>query len=331
MLPYFDAHCDTITAALASGQGLRENALHLDLARLGTYAPAAQIFAVFIRPPEQDLAAGYDVPDCPPERLIPLCRETLSALNRELAENGDLVQLCRSGGDARAAAKAGRIAAFIALEGAELLGCDETLLPEAYAAGVRLVNLTWNYPNALAGSNQAGGGLTERGRRFLRALEALGMAADLSHCSDAAFFDCLECARKPPLAGHSNARALCPHPRNLTDGMFTALAAAGGVAGLNLCPDFLGDDPDVYTAAAHLEHFLALGGEKAVCLGTDFDGIPGTPRGLSGVQDMSALYELLLRRNHPESLVRDIFYNNLLRYLDRVLVPMAPCDERARP
>ena len=67
----------------------------------------------------------------------------------------------------------------------------------------------------------------------------------------------------------------------------------------------------------HIEHFLALGGERAVFLGTDFDGIDATPRSLTGVQDMGALYEALLRRNYPEELVRDIFYDNLMEILER--------------
>jgi membrane dipeptidase len=101
--------------------------------------------------------------------------------------------------------------------------------------------------------------------------------------------------------------------------MFTALARSGGVAGLNLCPAFLGEDPDLETCLRHIEHFLALGGEKAVCLGTDLDGIDRTPRGIAGVQDMGALYETLLRHGLPEELVRDIFYNNLMAYLERAL------------
>lgn len=319
MLPYFDAHCDTITAALRTGQGLRKNNLHLDLTRLRAYAPAGQVFALFLRPDNQDCTTGFSGPDCPYGILGPLFDAALAALKRELAANSDLVQLCLNTDDIRAAAGAGKIAALIAVEGAEQLDCDVERLRAAYAAGVRLVNLTWNYPNALSGSNQAGGGLTEQGWHFLRAAQALGVAVDLSHISDAGFWDCLEFARKPLLAGHSNARALCPHPRNLTDEMFRALVRSGGVAGLNLCADFLGADPDVETAAAHIEHFLALGGEKAVCLGTDFDGIDAAPRGIAGVQDMGALYELLLRRNLPESLVRDIFYNNFLAYLQRAL------------
>ena len=317
-IPYFDAHCDTGTKALRSGEGLRSNGVHLDLTRLGAYAPAAQVFAVFSRPKGHDWRAGYEH-DSPAEALAAHGADCLSALVGELERNADLAVLCRSAAEAKAAAARGKVAAFLAVEGAELLGSSVEGLRAAYDKGVRLVNLTWNYRNPLCGTNQTGGGLTAAGRAFVREAQKLGVAVDMSHLSDEGFWDCLEIAARPILAGHSNARALCPHPRNLTDEMFSALSKAGGVAGLNLCPAFLGEAPDVETCREHIEHFLALGGEKAVCLGTDFDGIDSPPRGVAGVQDMGALYECLLRHNLPEDLVRDIFYNNLFEYLERAL------------
>ena len=113
--------------------------------------------------------------------------------------------------------------------------------------------------------------------------------------------------------------ALCHHLRNLTDAQFQALARTGGGAGVNLYPEFLGLTRDLDAVIAHIEHFLALGGEQAVFLGTDFDGIGQTPEGLNGVEDMERLYDGLLRRNYPEQLVQDIFYNNLLNILERSL------------
>ena len=317
-IPYFDAHCDTGTHALAGGQGLRANHCHLDLTRLVAYGPAAQVFAVFSRPEGHNWRAGYENDD-DAVALAAHGMACLDALVRELEANADLAVICRSADEARAAAAQGKTAAFLAIEGAELLGSNIEGLQAAYGKGVRLVNLTWNYRNPLSGTNQTGGGLTEAGRAFVRAAQKLGVAVDMSHLSDEGFWDCLEISEKPILAGHSNARALCPHPRNLTDDMFVSLARAGGVAGLNLCPAFLGDDPDLDTCFAHIEHFLGLGGEKAVCLGSDFDGIDSPPRGIAGLQDMGELYETLLRHNYPEDLVRDIFYNNLFSYLERAL------------
>lgn len=300
MVPYFDAHCDTITAC----EHLRLDRGHLDLTRLSAYAPAAQIFAVCAT---EDFAGGY--------------RYYLPKLLKELAQNGDLVMLCRCPEDIKRAAREGKIAALVAVEGAEHFGCTLDGLRHAYQAGVRSVNLTWNYDNALAGAAMdSGGGLTEQGRQFTVLAQELGVILDMSHVSERAFWDVLEITRKPVYASHSDSLALCPDfPRNLTDAQFRALADVGGGAGINLCADFIGLSRDIPAVVAHIEHFLALGGEKAVFLGTDFDGVQETPKGLNGVEDMEKLYEALLRRNYPEKLVQDIFYNNLLNILERAL------------
>lgn len=297
--PYFDAHCDTITAQDA----LRVTNGHLDLTRLSHYRPCAQIFAICCT---DDPSGGY-------KKYLPL-------LLKQLEQNDDLVTLCRSTEEICQTVAQGKIAALIAVEGAEHFDCTIAGLEQAYALGVRSVNLTWNYDNALSGAAMTSGrGLTEQGRAFVRHAQTLGVILDVSHLSDRGFWDLMEIAEKPVYASHSNARALCPWPRNLTDAQFKALAAQGGGAGLNLCPDFLGLGRNMDAVVAHLEHFLSLGGEKAVFLGTDFDGIDDTPEGIRGVEDMELLYNALLRRNYPESLARDIFFNNLFCILERAL------------
>ena len=298
-VPYFDAHCDTIVAS----EYLRVNAGQLDLTRLSAYRPAAQIFAVCT---PADFPGGY--------------RQFLPRLVSELEENRNLVTLCRSAGDIRQSAEDGKIAALIAIEGAEHFGCSIDGLHRAYELGVRSVNLTWNFDNALAGAAMdSGKGLTEQGRTFVREAQEMGVMMDLSHASERTFWDTLAIAEKPVYATHSDAMALCHHLRNLTDAQFQALARTGGGAGVNLYPEFLGLTRDLDAVIAHIEHFLALGGEQAVFLGTDFDGIDQTPEGLNGVEDMERLYDGLLRRNYPEQLVQDIFYNNLRNILERSL------------
>lgn len=298
-IPYFDAHCDTITAQ----DRLRVTNGHLDLTRLSVYAPCGQIFAICCT---KDMPGGYQT--------------YLPKLLSELERNRDLVTLCRTADDICRATQDGKIAALIAVEGAEHFGCTIEGLRDAYNNGVRSVNLTWNYDNALSGTAMASGkGLTEQGRVFAREAQQLGVILDVSHLSDQGFWELLEISEKPVYASHSNARALCAWPRNLTDAQFTALVKIGGGAGINLCADFIGLTRDLAAVVAHIEHFLSLGGEKAVFLGTDFDGIDDTPRGISGVEDMGTLYNALLRRNYPESLVRDIFFNNLFCILERSL------------
>ena len=323
LIPLFDAHCDTITAAMKKGENLRKNSLHLDFERLRTFSPCAQVFAIFMRHEEDPpgMEPDYDRPDGPPEVLYGLYREAAGRLLTEFDRNSDILMHCLTAGDVRLAGAENKIAAFMSVEGAELLECSAERLREAYALGVRLVNITWNYPNSLSGTAMSGskGGLTERGKDFVRRAQEMGVILDMSHISEAAFWDVMEIAARPVIASHSNSRALCPHPRNLSDEQFASLVKQGGAVGLNLCPDFLGLGRDIEAVVEHAEHFLALGGEKAVCLGADLDGIDELPEGFRGVEDMGKIYEAMLRRNYSEDLVRDIFYNNWLGVFERAL------------
>lgn len=298
-IPYFDAHCDTLSVLHSRGAewSLGANAAEVDIDRLSAYSPAAQVFAIW--------GGHYE--------------EKLALLRRSLARDGRAV-LCRTAEEVRKANAAGKVAALLSVEGAEILGCSIERLREARERdGLAMINLCWNSDNALCGAAMdSGSGLTDAGRAFVRAAQDVGVAVDLSHASERTFWDVLEIAEKPVIASHSNAAALSSEfPRNLTDEQFTALVKCGGGAGLNLCSDFIGLGRDIGACCAHIEHFLALGGEKSLFLGTDFDGIAAVPRGLYGVQDMWKLYEALLERGHSEELVQDIFYGDLLRILGR--------------
>lgn len=321
-IPLFDAHCDTLSRNVSPGQphfaggSLRRNSGHLDLERLHTaFAPSAQFFAVF---DTWDGEKSWKV-----KSLYSSFQAQYALFARTMEEHADLVCPCRTAAEAERANRSGRTAAFLSVEGAELLDCDEGKLADAWEKGVRMVNLTWNFENALSGSNADAPdrGLTERGRSFVRRMQQLGMIVDVSHLSDPGFWDVAELSQAagvPFIASHSNARALCPHKRNLTDEQFTAIIRCQGVAGLNLCDKFLAEeDPTLDGAVAHIEHFLALGGEENVAIGGDWDGCGLCP-GVEDVTGMGLLYERLLRRNYSETLVRNIFYFNLMRVVREV-------------
>ena len=298
-IPYFDAHCDTLSVLHSRGAewSLGANAAQVDIDRLSAYSPAAQVFAIW--------GGHYE--------------EKLALLRRGLARDGRAV-LCRTAEEVRKANAAGKVAALLSVEGAEILGCSIERLREARERdGLSMINLCWNSDNALCGAAMdSGRGLTDAGRAFVRAAQDVGVAVDLSHASERTFWDVLEIAEKPVIASHSNAAALSSEfPRNLTDEQFAALVKCGGGAGINLCAGFIGLGRDIGACCAHIEHFLALGGEKSLFLGTDFDGIAAVPCVLYGVQDMWKLYEALLKRGHSEELVQDIFYGDLLRILGR--------------
>ncbi len=304
----FDGHCDTVSRILECDEGLWENSGHLDLRRTRKFCGYAQFFAIF--------------GDSADRKIVPwmLCQKQLALFQRELEKNSSIITQCRTGAQAKSAFRAGKTAAFLSVEGGELLDCDIDKLEWAYEAGVRAVNLTWNHANALSGSiaEEPDRGLTERGRVFVRRMEALGVLVDVSHISEPGFWDVAAMTKKPFFASHSNAKAVFPAQRNLTDAQFTAIIEHQGVAGLNMFPEFLGEAPGIDTVIAHLEHFLALGGERNVVLGGDWDGISSTPRDLDGIWDMDKLYERLLQRNYHEALVRGVFYDNLMRVVNEV-------------
>lgn len=306
----FDGHCDTISRRYEEGGGFWANDGHLDLKRTRGFGRYAQFFAIFWD--SADLAM-------PPWEMF---RRQYALFQRELEVNKNCLTLCRTGEEARAAFCGGKTAAFLSVEGAELLCCDLGKLEQAQRAGVRAINLTWNHANALSGSiaEEENRGLSEQGRAFVCKMEELGVLVDVSHLSEPGFWDVAEQAKKPFIASHSNARAVFSAPRNLTDRQFTAIIESRGVAGLNMYSDFLGEDPDLDSIIAHLEHFLALGGEKHVSLGGDWDGISAMPRGLTGIWDMDRLYERLLQRNYHEALVRGVFYENLMRVVCEVCI-----------
>lgn len=307
-IPYFDAHCDTISCCRKDGRALRRNEGHLDLERLGAFDRAAQFFAVY-----QNLAYA------PADGMFAECKRQREVFLRELEKNADVAAQCRTAEDVRRANAAGKIAAILSCEGAELLNCDPENLDWARDAGVRAINLTWNHANFLAGSHtsEPKRGLNELGCAFVRQAQERDILIDVSHCSDAAFWDLMKIAEKPVIATHSNARALCNHTRNLTDDMFRAIIETGGFVGVNFYAAFVTADGEATTddLLRHFEHYLELGGARHIGLGADLDGCSPLAGALRGVQDLPLLWDALERRGYDEALLEDIFYNNLLRVL----------------
>lgn len=309
-LKYFDLHCDTISECHDRSQGLRHNDLHWSLERAGIFRPMAQVFAIFIR----DNLRGEDA----------LARfDTLyDTFETQMRQNADSVFFCRSRDELEQAFASGKTAALLSIEGGAALGGKMENLERAYQKGVRILTLTWNghcelgdgvgVPDAV--------GLTLFGRDVVHRMEELGMTVDVSHLSEAGFWDVAEISTRPFIASHSDAKAVCAHRRNLTDRQFDEIRRRGGLVGINLYRNFLkdgGDGASMTDILRHMEYFLTRGGEEVLAIGGDLDG-SDLPDGFDGVQDLGRVYEEMLR-HYPQKTVDAIFFDNAARFLRQAL------------
>lgn len=305
----FDGHCDTILRCYLSGHHFLNNPGHWNIEKGKTFTNCAQFFACFGEPE-----------DMPGRKLWEVFQEEVRLFHREVEANRETMRFCVTGTELDSAWQDNKIAAFLSAEGAELLDCDLDKLCQAHEMGVRAVNITWNHVNALSGTNveDSEKGLTNLGKDFVREMNRLGMLVDVSHLSDAGFWDVVNTTTAPIFASHSDSRACWTHTRNLTDDQFTAIIDLQGTVGLNLCAEFLGEKPTLDTVQRHLEHFLDLGGEDTVALGGDWDGITQMSEGLHDVTGWQTLYAFLRGKGYPPELLDKLFYRNLLRVVKQV-------------
>lgn len=313
-----DMHCDTISRLLEKREELLQNTGHLDLKRMKESGYLLQNFALFVelskdRDPWEKLCALYEL------------------YEREMEKNQALIGKVLQYSDIERNEREGKLSALLTVEEGAVCKGEIEKLEELYAKGVRMLTLTWNFPNELGYPNFRGElfeqgfevmfhspqtelGLTGRGREFVIRMEELGMIPDVSHLSDAGFYDVAAVTKRPFVASHSNARAVSPCVRNLTDEMIRLLAERGGCMGLNFCPDFLeeGSKGTVEAVVRHAKHIVKVGGIEVLGLGSDFDGIPGHEE-LPGAQSMDRLYDALKKQGFTESQLEKLFYRNVLR------------------
>ncbi len=306
--PVFDLHCDTAYALLGKclneAGSLLQNSYHIDLQRAGELPGYAQCFACFNTPEMQQWHG---------KTPVTVFELELAMILREIEKNQDRIAFAYSAEDVENNKNNGLMSAVLTIEGTAGFGYDPALLEDLYKIGFRITTLGWNESNPLTGSHATGEGLTGLGREFIREAQRVGMVIDVSHISDKAFWDIMEITNAPVIATHSNSRALYNVSRNLTDDMFLAICQTGGVAGINLYTDFLGDRPDISTVADHICHFMELDPTaKHISLGGDLDGCDTLPAGFAGVQDYPKLAQVLLDLGVDTEMIENIFWNNAL-------------------
>jgi membrane dipeptidase len=312
----FDGHCDTLLR-MAEGKlklSARSTEGHSDLPRLRDGGVTAQVFAIFVE--DKYLPAGAAVQTL----------RVLDTLYDALQDNADALLLATTVEDIESAKADGKVAAIVGFEGAESLEGDLALLRMFHRLGLRLLTVAWSRRNQAAdGAWEArtGGGLTNFGLKLVEECNRLGIVLDISHLAPAGVKDVLQLSSAPVIASHSNARALCPSPRNLTDEQLQALADKGGVVGVTFVPAFLSEkseEASLERLLDHVDHIARVAGIDHVGLGSDFDGFrPPEPKGLEDVTCMPAITAGLVQRGYAEEDVRKILGGNLLRVFRQVV------------
>lgn len=329
-----DAHCDTLLSTMkdsmyrmAEGKEtrhLREKSSkgHLDFPRLKKGGVNCQIFAAFLEPPYYPVSV---------QRAL----QMIQAFYRETEMTKNLIHTMRYS-EITENFNQEKISALLFFEGGEAIDGgyigdepDLRVLKIMYKLGVRGITLTWNYRNKIANGVQEqdrGGRLTNFGEAVVKEMNELGMVVDVSHLSDASFWDVIEVSNEPIIASHSDCRALSPVSRNLNDEQLKAIHETNGVVGINFAPTFLnkekvakGEQPTVQDAVDHIDHIVEVAGIDHVGLGSDFDGIRNTPKGLEDVSKIPNITNELLNRGYTHQDIEKILGKNFLRVFREVL------------
>lgn len=340
-MKFVDMHCDTISRLYENEkkgetERLISNSGHVDLDKLKRGKALLQNFALFVD--------GGSV-DNPFEEAVRMA----DLYYRELEDNKEVIAPVLSWRDIEKNKEAGKISALLTVEEGAVCRGDVAVLRMLYRLGVRMMTLTWNYENEIGHPNLKSGqygkisedgepfyriadkenGLTQKGIEIVEEMERIGMIIDVSHLSDAGFYDVWKYTKRPFVASHSNARAMCPWVRNLTDDMIRKIASRGGVIGLNFCPDFLTEghlgskdgitNPGtIASIVQHAKYITDIGGIECLGLGSDFDGID-THEELPDYSYMPHLEEAFIKAGFLSSEVEKICSGNVLRLYKEIL------------
>lgn len=301
----FDLHCDTLYKAVTQNLPLDDKSMQVSQI-LNKDSKRLQCYAIWIpddytpEKAEQTFYSAY-------QRLTSECKR----LNIKLIEQNESIS---------DAFKNNKNSALFTIENSTALNGKIGNVEKFANLGVKIITLTWNASNLVGdGADvQNSKGITDFGKNVVREMEKYGVVVDVSHASDKLFYDIAENATRPFVATHSNSRSVTNHRRNLTDEQFKIIKERNGIVGINFHRDFLSDNPDSasrYDLLKHIDKFLSRGGENVICIGTDFDGC-NLPYDITGSESLTEIYEMLLKHNYKESLIRKIFYENALNFFE---------------
>jgi len=321
MMNIVDLHCDTLMGCV-KGTPLAKNDMHIDIEKLKKGGALAQFFAIFIPTGESAVRHGNNLP--PYEYFC----KTYEAYLRELELNKNDIASALCYADIEKNQAEGKISALLTIEdGGAVLQNDMARLEEAYQKGIRLITLTWFYENCIGypcskdHPELMDKGLKPFGLDVLARMNELGIIVDVSHLSDGGFWDVVNYGKKPFVASHSCCRALCDHPRDLTDEMLKALGKKGGAIGVNFSDGFLrtggSDKAYISDVVRHLRHMADVAGTDAPAFGSDYDGI-GYNLEWVDYSGMPLIVDAM-RKEFTASEIDKICHGNALRVIKEVI------------
>ncbi len=301
-----DFHCDVLSKLQSAPNiDFRKDArLDVTSERLMAGGVELQVFAIYLSAAQGKLSF---------ERIL----GQIEAYRHNVVGTGGL-QCLRWKEEAAGMAVTPSAWGMLSLEGVDGLEGNLFYAELIFELGVRFLGLTWNYANWAADGvlEQRNGGFTEQGRKLIEWCNDSGMLLDVSHLAPAGFWELAERSSRPFIASHSNAAAVCGHPRNLSDEQIGALVAMDGRIGLTFVPWFVtaGGDAKAADVLRHIEHVCTLGGSRQIMFGSDFDGIESWVEGLEHPGKYAEFAELLLR-HYPEDEVKGWLYGNAQSFL----------------
>ncbi len=348
MIPVFDGHNDFLLRLLNDPDRreqlwLGDNAEgHLDLPRMKKGGFAGGFFAIYISSPEAHDSFDYMQAMENPPFCLPLgdLIDHKTAQPVALAMAGHLAwmerasagafKVCHTVDELRDCLAKGVISGIMHMEGAEAIGPDLDALYSFHAMGLRSLGPVWSRPTvfghgvpfAFPSGPDTGDGLTDAGKRLIRACNDLKVMIDLSHINEKGFWDVAALSDAPLVATHSNAHAVTPSSRNLTDKQLAAIRESGGMVGLNYATSFLRRDGKQSAdmgwgdVLAHMDHLIQHLGEDHVGLGSDYDGAT-IPVGITDVAGQQNLLEAFRTHGYGDALIAKIAHENWFRVLDR--------------
>jgi membrane dipeptidase len=347
-IPVFDGHNDVLLRLYQDGGNFFERGEkgHIDLPRAREGGLAGGFCAVFVPSsmpdPVEDLDvearaeaaadAFRDEATMPPTPDLATAHRAAMAMaatlfRLEAASEGQ-VKVVRTAAELESCIREGVFATILHFEGAEAIDPEMDSLEVFYRAGLRSIGPVWSRPNAFGRgvpfrfphSPDTGTGLTEAGRDLVRACNRLGIMVDLSHLNEQGFWDVARLSTAPLVATHSNAHAVCPSPRNLTDKQLAAVRESDGMVGLNFHVGFLRPDGERDTSmplevmVRHIDHLVEHLGIDRVGFGSDYDGAT-MPKAIGDATGLPHLLDALRAGGYDEPSLHKLAHENWLRVL----------------